>query len=83
MKCVFGSVDKNNVSLCVCYCGYWGEDCVNECFGGGNKFCNDYGNCNVRIGFCECDLNWGGNGDCFNCMFGWIGFDCVIVVVVI
>ena len=82
VKCVFGSADKNNASLCVCHRGYWGEDCANECPGGGNKPCNDHGNCNVRTGSCECDLNWRGNGDCSNCTPGWTGSDCAIAVAV-
>ena len=82
VKCVFGSADRNNASLCVCHRGYWGEDCANECPGGGNKPCNDHGNCDVRTGYCECDLNWRGNSDCSNCTTGWTGSDCAVAVAV-
>lgn len=79
-KCIFGSPDAHNASLCVCTRGYWGKDCASECPGGGNSPCNDHGKCDANSGMCECDLNWRGNGDCSNCTPGWTGSDCSVAV---
>ena len=81
-RCVFGSPDAQNASLCVCTRGYWGEDCASECPGGGSTPCNDHGSCDVKTGSCECDLNWRGNADCSNCTPGWTGSDCSVAVAV-
>ncbi|KAJ7340210.1 hypothetical protein OS493_002941 [Desmophyllum pertusum] len=81
-KCVFGNADRDNASLCVCRRGYWGDDCASECPGGGNNPCNENGNCDVRTGTCDCDLNWQGNNDCSNCTAGWTGSDCAVAVAV-
>ena len=80
LKCLFGSPDTRNTSLCICSRGYWGEDCANECPGGGNSPCSDHGNCNAESGKCECDLNWQGDSDCSSCSPGWSGADCSVAL---
>lgn len=79
-KCLFGNPGTQNASLCVCTPGYWGNDCSSECPGGGNSPCNDHGNCDVKTGSCECELNWRGNEECSNCTPGWTGADCSVAV---
>lgn len=52
--------------MLVCYCGFFGENCVDECF----DICND---CNGVIGLCEygCFFGWIG----YFCKKGYFNFN--------
>ena len=66
--CVYGEVTNDT---CVCYKGYWGVNCTNECPGGAAKPCNNNGVCLQDTGKCICDYNWRGDANCSSCTVGW------------
>lgn len=68
---------------CKCDNGYWGINCLRECFGGVVNFCYGNGKCDIRSGKCYCYLNWDESENCFKCVFGWIGKLCLVVVLII
>lgn len=75
VTCLFGGVTFDG---CVCYSGYWGENCSAVCPGGAVTPCNNRGACNMKTGTCTCDYNWQGNENCTMCTAGWQGRDCSV-----
>ncbi|XP_071506024.1 uncharacterized protein [Diadema antillarum] len=77
MMCYFSKAASNDVSVCTCLPGTWGDDCSKECDGGISTACNNHGVCSVSTGLCQCEPNWIGK-DCSQCAPGWFGTDCSI-----
>ena len=76
VTCLFGEVTLDD---CVCYPGYWGENCSAVCPEGAITPCNGRGVCNSNTGKCKCDYNWQGNENCTTCTPGWEGKECSVV----
>ena len=76
ITCVFGEVTLGD---CVCYTGYWGENCSAVCPVGAITPCNGRGVCDSKTGKCTCDYNWEGAENCTACTPGWEGTECNVV----
>ena len=70
--CAFGFKEND---VCVCYYGYYGNQCDNVCPGGIINPCNGNGECDVS-GSCQCKGHWTGS-DCDTCESGWSGDGCL------
>jgi hypothetical protein len=77
VTCLFGEVTFDG---CVCYTGYWGENCSAVCPEGAVTPCNGRGVCNSSTGECTCDHNWQGNENCTMCTPGWEGRECSVAL---
>jgi hypothetical protein len=77
VTCLFGEVTFDG---CVCYTGYWGENCSAVCPVGAITPCNGRGVCNSNTGECTCDYNWQGNENCTTCTPGWEGRECSVAL---
>jgi hypothetical protein len=75
VTCLFGEV---TVDGCVCYTGYWGDNCSAVCPEGAITPCNGRGVCNSDTGKCTCDYNWQGDENCTTCTPGWKGKECSV-----
>ncbi|XP_060596109.1 uncharacterized protein LOC132750181 [Ruditapes philippinarum] len=70
--CAFGYTEND---VCVCYYGYYGNQCDNVCPGGIINPCNGNGECDVT-GKCQCNGHWTGS-ECNTCDSGWSGDECL------
>ncbi|CAH1775849.1 unnamed protein product [Owenia fusiformis] len=74
MNCRFGEVDSED--NCICFSGFWGEDCGSECPGGIDNICNGLGTCNMTDGTCKCEPKFSDESNCVECAEGWKGSSC-------
>ena len=79
-SCQFG-MDYSNGS-CVCFTGYYGNQCDSICPGSSDTPCSNNGVCQ-SAGTCKCRWNWDGSSDCSSCSTGgtgnMLGPDCSIL----
>lgn len=59
--------------------GFFGLNCLSECLGGNNVFCNGLFLCDILIGMCNCLVLLNIIYDCSVCSLGWIGLDCFVL----
>ena len=69
---------------CVCYHGWYGEACDQQCPGGSINPCNGHGTCDVFTGACCCPSNFDQSSeDCSTCASGYTGVDCSAYLMIV
>ncbi|XP_070533132.1 uncharacterized protein [Ptychodera flava] len=77
--CVFGY--KTPSGDCVCYPGFFDDNCTSVCPGNSLHPCSDRGVCEGE--YCVCDINWRGRYDCSECGIDWLGNDCTLALYIL
>lgn len=75
--CQFGQINDSSPGNCICYKGFFGDQCNKMCPNGAVSPCNNHGKC-VKNGTCICEGHWTGEA-CEVCDFPWEGDDCIIM----
>ena len=75
-KCQFG---YKSDGVCICYYGYWGNNCQSTCAGGATTPCNGNGVCDTD-GACQCYGRYDGSAcQPSVCQADWEGTDCTVL----
>ncbi|XP_072025320.1 uncharacterized protein [Amphiura filiformis] len=74
IPCISGYTEEDK-ELCMCYPGFFGSDCNDQCDGGAATPCSNHGYCLEADGSCNCPVYYTGY-DCSVCDEGWMGPDC-------
>lgn len=64
---------------CICYEGFYGEECDMICPSANNLPCGS-GSCDKLAGSCTCPGNFDPSTNCADCRSGWHGADCSIAL---